>query len=365
MSGVQPSSPPLFARRSMAAAAIGESIYFFGGVGAAGTESILDVSADLWSYDTAKRVWREIQSSGPWPSARRCVGWLALPQSLLLWGGSGISVGGDGRPRHNFLNDLWTFDPGGECWAMVRGTDDHQRAPGDVSPAFPSPRYTPVFQAVDDVLFLFGGYTEDRLGKRKLNDAWVCGRDGWAEIPRQGEEGYTSSAVWPGLRYGSMSASDVTSVYVCGGFADDGDHMDLWRFDMANRHWQLLAPESGSRLPEARYCAALTCYRRKLFLFGGRSRRFPKLNFNDLWEFDLDSGEWTMRSGNRSPHCYDGTADYPGYHAKASSVRVGASWYLWGGEGLRGHVSDFWRLHLDSLEWELLGPARSDDPVFW
>lgn len=356
---------PFFARRSMAACGHGSNLYFFGGVGAAGTESILDVSADLWCFDTGASSWRPIARSDPWPSARRCAGWAARHEHLLLWGGSGVLVEGEGTRRHTFLNDLWRFDTTAETWSLLRPTDDHRCTPVD-GDAFPFPRYTPVFQLVDDELFLFGGYTEDRLGKRKLNDAWICSDSQWQQIPIGARPGHTAGSDWPGPRYGSMAVADANNVYVCGGFSDDGDHIDLWGFDMTSRQWRLLSPDQDSgETPTARYCAAFALYGRRLFLFGGRSRRFPKLNFNDLWAFDLDAGKWSMLTGHRLPHRYDSAAQYPGYHAKASSVVVGHHWYLWGGEGLHGHVSDFWRYDFESLGWQLIQGARGDDPVFW
>ena len=355
---------PFFSRRSMAVTSIGESIYFFGGVGARGTESILDVSADLWCFDTKALSWREIDRSGLWPSSRRCVGFESKESDLLLWGGSGIASAEGGGHRHDFLNDFWRFNSIALEWELISDSQDHRSTPsGD---EFPFPRYTPVFHVSGDELFLFGGYTEDRIGKRKLNDAWIRSAGKWRQVPFYGKQGYFNGADWPGLRYGSMSAADAQNIYVCGGFSDEGDHIDLWRFDMARKCWGILSPDGvSSEFPAPRYCAAFMLYEQKLYLFGGRSRAFPKLNFNDLWEFDLDSKRWSMVFDNRAPHSYGPDADSPGYHAKSSSVLVGDFWYLWGGEGIRGHVSDFWRFDLKLRNWQLLQSARRDDPIFW
>lgn len=348
----------------MAAVSNGDRIYFFGGVGAAGTESILDVAADLWCFDTANLLWRQVPFFGAWPSPRRCVGWISFGNKLLLWGGSATFDQVDGTRAYNFLNDEWAFDISTETWQLLRSSDEHRLAPLD--DARPCPRYTPVFQAIGKDLFLFGGYTEDRLGKRKLNDAWIRSGQYWTKIPFGESQGYGFGDDWPGLRYGSMSAVDETCVYICGGFADDGDHNDLWAFHMAERRWYLLSHEQQTdSLPQARYCAAFAYYGHRLFLFGGRSRRHPKLNFNDLWVYDLISGKWSELSRNRTPHCYDGTTDYPAYHAKASSAVVGKYWYIWGGEGNRGHVSDFWRLDFQTLQWQMIQVARLDDPKLW
>ncbi len=141
------SNVPFFSRRSMAASAFGESIYFFGGVGSGGTDSILDVSNDLWCFNTADLTWRQIPYSEPWPGPRRCVGWLAYGNCLLLMGGSGISKASEEGVRYTFLNDLWRFIPSEERWELLRDTDDHLETPFDdnKNDLFPIPRYCAAF----------------------------------------------------------------------------------------------------------------------------------------------------------------------------------------------------------------------------
>ena len=65
---------PFRGRRSMAMTAVGAELFFFGGVGARGTESILDVSDDRWCFETQYLKWRQIPNSGDWPNARTCTG---------------------------------------------------------------------------------------------------------------------------------------------------------------------------------------------------------------------------------------------------------------------------------------------------
>lgn len=364
-------TPPFFSRRTMVAAPSGKHIYFFGGIGAnTGTESILDVSDDFWSFDTQALSWKQIKSSGPWPSPRRWPGLVSSGNGILLWGGSGIAETDDEKTRATYLNDLWRFDIAGSSWECLRETDDHRLSPitGPEVTSFPSPRYTPVMHAFEDKLFLFGGYTEDSIGKRKMNDTWIFRDGAWHDLPAGGgQQGYREGALWPGVRYGSMFAGDGHNVYLCGGFADDGDHIDLWQFDMKEEKWRLLAPDGTDKgRPEPRYCAAMACFDGRLLLFGGRSRsNNPKLIFNDLWSFELGSGSWEKINGNREPHDYTGGAAFPGYHAKSGVAVVDSWWYIFGGEGLRGHVSDFWRFDLLRDEWQLIQRQRSDDPVFW
>lgn len=359
---------PFFSRRSMAAVAFRKSIYFFGGVGSGGTDSILDVSNDLWRFDTANLEWKQIPYSEPWPSARRCVGWIVYGGDLLLWGGSGICRTPKGDIRYTFLNDLWRFILSQERWELLRDTDDHLKTPfeGNKNYLYPFPRYTPVFQSMKQDLFLFGGYTEDRLGKRKLNDTWVCRNENWYQLSSKELQGYSKGAQWPGLRYGSMATSDERNIYVCGGSSDNSDHIDLWRFDMLANDWELLSQGSEtSDIPHPRYCAAFSIYENKLFLFGGRARQNPKQNFSDLWFFDLITKKWQKVHDNRESHRYDAEAEFPAYHAKSASAAVEEYWYILGGEGQHGHVSDFWRYCFADNRWQMLQPTRSDDPEFW
>ena len=357
---------PLFSRRSMAMAAAGDRLICFGGVGAAGTESILDITDECWSFNTTSMEWRAVPRRDPWPEPRRCSGFIPTAEGVWLWGGSGVAPA-DAGLRHTFLNDSWLFDAATDRWTLQRASDDHLVSPtAEHDDRYPAPRYTPVMAAVTRGTLLFSGYTEDRLGRRKLNDAWLHRGGEWKRVAETGVEGYDASAGRPGIRYGSGSASDRANAYIFGGFSDDGDHNDIWEFNGSSDAWRLLAAESNeSTSPAPRYCAAVTFHPGRVLVFGGRSRRDSKANYNDLWAFDLSARRWECLSPNRGPHDYSSSAVFPGYHAKSSHAVIGDYWYLWGGEGRHGHVSDFWRFSLSTDRWEFIQAARSDDPQFW
>lgn len=328
---------PFRARRSMAGTASDGSLYFLGGVGAhTGTESILDVADDLWRFDVHDLAWHSVDRVAPWPPPRRCPGWAPLGNALHLWGGSGVA---DGVPT--FLADHWCCSPSGG-WGRIDAA------------ASASPRYVPVFEPVDDVIVLFAGYTQDGVGGRMLGDTWIFSDAAWHPVAADG----------PAARYGAMAARHGRSIVVFGGCAEH-DLNDVWRFDVDDARWTELVRGGARAAPAPRYCGAVAVQDDRLVLFGGRSRRHPKRNFNDLWTLDLRTGTWENVSPTREPHRYDGSTDYPGYHAKAATAVVDGSLYLLGGEGLVGHVSDFWRLELSALRWELLLPARDDDPILW
>jgi N-acetylneuraminic acid mutarotase len=345
----------------MVAATCRERLYLFGGVGGCtGTDSILDVSNVLWEFDPESLSWRRIAGLRPEPRARRCSGFAARGDQIDLWGGSGISQTNRGSWHYDFLNDHWRFDSRCEVWEEIRKSDDHRYTPEECSAeaADPSPRYVPVFETVGEQVFLFGGYTEDRLGKRTLEDTWIHEDGSWQQVG-----GGAKSRPEP--RYGCTATSDGSAVYVFGGAGLESEYSDLWMFSVRSKEWERLSPDGGPRAPRPRYCAAMAQHDGRLVLFGGRSRWHPKLNYNDLWTFDLVESRWEVICADHDRDAYDGSTGVPGYHAKAAFTRCGSDLYLCGGEGRHGHVSDFWRLDLRSLEWTLLSAARNDDPILW
>ena len=100
-------------------------------------------------------------------------------------------------------------------------------------------------------------------------------------------------------------------------------------------------------------------------MFGGRSRRHAKDNFSDTWRFDLGRRRWELINGPTNAHRYDAGAEHIAYHAKAASALLDGRWFLWGGEGIHGHVSDMWRFDFAAAAWSQVAPARDDDPRFW
>jgi hypothetical protein len=327
----------------------------------AASDSILDVTGEVWCFDTAALTWHMVASAGSWPEPRRCPGWVAAGDSVFLWGGSGV---GSGTPRSvTFLNDFWRFDARAERWSCLEAGESPAAttvADGQERTC-PGPRYCAALALAGSRMFLFGGYTEDATGRRQLDDAWVRGEDGWCRVRAD----QTADAAWPAPRYGSMAAADGEEVFICGGAGPGTDRMDLWRFGMTRLRWERLAGEGQGGGPEPRYCAAMAVHGGRVVLFGGRSRWQPTKSYNDLWLFDLQCREWTMIEGNRAPHRYGRDARSPGYHAKSAVARIGDYLYLLCGEGRHGHVSDFWRLDLRDLSWQMLQAARDDDPILW
>lgn len=372
---------PLYARRSTKTVTMNDSLYLFGGIGADGSESVLDVNNQLWQFDTEELSWYRIEETDTWPSPRRWPGWDAEGTTAYLWGGSGLRTPDPSEPNPNahitapddasvtydFRNDLWKFEPAEAAWTRIEDSDDY-RTDEYVKRNRPQPRYTAVFHRFEGSLFLFSGKTQTAEYENViLGDVWIRDAEGEWEAVERGNAvlGTDVNADWPAARYGTMWAANEQAIFICGGYGEQ-DYNDLWRFDLETRDWQLLSPHRASDDRHApRYGSAFAYYDQTLYLFGGRSREYPKRNYNDLWEFDLTTREWSQLEENRSPHRYDESATYPGYHSKSANAVVGKYWYIWGGEGRHGHVSDFWRFNLETHEWQFIQPQRQDDPIFW
>ena len=349
---------PFPAQRSMGAVCVGTSIYLFAGVGKQGSESILDVSSDLWRFDTDLLAWQEIPATGSWPSPRRCAGMCAVGSRILVWGGSGVRADADGVKIHSFLDDMWSFDTVDGTWTC----EQDQTHGDDPASARPSPRYFPVFKPTLEGQMLFGGYTEDCLGHRNLRDTWVLTGRHWTRLDDGSDVGGPLGA--PVARYGAMSASVGADVYLFGGHGQGRDLADLWMFDGTTRTWELVDPGTQESSPSPRYAGAFGAYGSRLFLFGGRSRLRPKVNHDDLWSFDLQRGSWELIESSPGGGSGPGPTR-PGYHAKPAYCTQDRYLWMHGGEGTAGHVSDFWRLDMGRARWDLVQNPRDDDPAFW
>lgn len=356
MSARLPGHVPFPAQRSMSAAWLGPEILIYGGVGRSGSESILDVSSELWIFDTAAGSWRQVQRTRNWPGPRRCPGLVVIDEAIVVWGGSGLADAGD-AVTYTFENDLWSFDTKAESWTQLM--------PGATSPetGSPPPRYFPVLEKTPTGLVLFGGYGEDDAGGHYFGDTWVLEEGKWSPVTEHGRDDVAVGCS-PLARYGAASAVVGDSIVIFGGFSGARDLADVWSYSPINRAWACLWTGESTSGPSPRYCPAVAAYEGQLIVFGGRSRRESKRNFSDLWSFDVAKRRW-RRLYDHASHSHYGEALAPTYHAKSAYCTGDAGLWLLGGEGLRGHVSDFWRLDMPTMAWELIQRSRPDDPSFW
>jgi N-acetylneuraminic acid mutarotase len=259
------------------------------------------------------------------------VAWADGGGNLWLFGGLGY----DSNGAYGYLNDLWEFNPSSEEWTWVSGSSTVQgaevaiygamgvAAPGNVPRGFAE---ATGWADSNGNLWLFGGYAYDGTGSEGYgwyNNLWKFdpGTAEWTWVSGGGPnndqpgvygmEGVPSPANVPGSRSGAVSWID----------------------------------SSG-----------------KLWLFGGNSGVGL---FNDLWNFNPTSGQWTWISGASGPGA--GSAGLPGQYgtmgiASVSNVPGGredaSGWidssgnlWLFGGDGYDSTLSSSGGVWLDDL-WE-------------
>lgn len=143
---------------------------------------------------------------------------------------------------------------------------------------------------------------------------------------------------------------------------------DVWAYDPATNMWNELYSRSGEEGegPGARSGSNMWYRDGKLYVFGGISATFSQ--FNDLWEFDLETNAWTQLN---TTTVGDDTNEPPPVRDAASSHIANdeddGKVVLYGGlvVGATGFefLQDVWTLDLVNLEWEELSP-RANTPQF-
>jgi N-acetylneuraminic acid mutarotase len=204
-----------------------------------------------------------------------------------------------------------------------------------------------------------------------------------------GTEGTAASTNVPGGRSGSVSWVDGSgNFWLFGGAGFDsakagGVLNDLWKFSPSTKQWTWVSGSSAisgkavygtlgvaamANVPGARWCAmSWTDPSGNFWLFGGIGfdSNGSIGSFNDLWEFNTSSKEWTWISGGTTVNAKGsyGTlgqaanANVPGSRAIAASwTDVSGNLWLFGGNGYDSagseyDLNDLWQFNPSSKQW--------------
>ncbi|MFA6244464.1 MAG: kelch repeat-containing protein, partial [Candidatus Hydrogenedentales bacterium] len=318
------------------------NLWLFGGIGWSATN--MDVLNDLWKYDQATGNWTWMKGAstvrqlgvygslgvaapGNTPGARRgATSWLDASGRLWLFGGIGYGASGSS----GFLNDLWRFDPSTGNWTWLKGASTVNQSGvygtrgAGASANRPGGRsYVVSWMDASGALWMFGGYGRDSVGESyTLNDLWKYD---------------PASGIWTWMK--GATTIFQSGVYGTQGEADPGN-------------------TPGSR----RYAVSWADNTGALWLFGGNGCDSTENegNLNDLWRYEISSGNWTWmtgakfagRSGTYGVQGVTAPSNTPGGRTYAVSC-AGSSGALWlfGGEGFdssgtAGLLNDLWK-----LEW--------------
>jgi hypothetical protein len=378
---------------------------------------------DLWKFNPASQEWtwmsgsntpgnfagvyqaQGVAATANVPSSRfGAVSWIDMSGNLWLFGGDCYASG------EGVCNDLWEFNTTTKEWTWMSGSDATYAAgvygtQGVASSSnVPGARYEAVSWTDNSGTFwLFGGigladyvpqYPPD--GLLYLNDlwkftpstnkwTWVSGSTTGTASGVYGTLGVSSANNVPGGRAGAVSWADSSgNLWLFGGDGLGSTYVpvansylnDLWEFNTTTKEWTWVSGSdstnasgvygtegvaAGSNTPASLSGAASWIDASgNLWLFGGWNYYVgPNVTFDDLWQFNTKTQQWTWMSGSGI-----NTADTSGGYGtlgvpavgNVPGARTGAvSWidprgnlWLFGGWGYDstntlGDLNDLWR----------------------
>ena len=220
--------------------------------------------------------------------------------------------------------------------------------------------------------------------------AWMSGSSGVNQSGTYGTLGTPALANVPGGRGNGVSWTDTSgNLWLFGGEGFDstgapGFLQDLWRYNIGTGEWTwmggstvinqngtygTLGTPAPANVPGARNeDVSWTDTSGNLWLFGGSgfdSTEVVTSDLNDLWRYNLSSGQWTWMSGSNVGNQKGkyGTLGTPA-PANVPGGRLGAvSWtdtsgnlWLFGGVGFdsagtSGDMNDLWRYNISIGQW--------------
>ena len=289
------------------------------------------------------------------PGARiGSVGWTDSSGNLWLFGGWGLdSTGATGD-----LSDLWEFNPTAKTWTWQGGSNT---------------------ASVFGVHVTVGVY---------------------------GTQGVASASNTPGGRDSAVSWTDTSGNfwlfggegYISSTTAGVVDFNDLWEFNPTTKEWTWVSGSdtinakgvygtqgvaSVSNVPGARgsldggTVLSWTDSSGNFWLFGGCGYGYEIL-FNDLWEFNPATKEWTWVSGSDTPNAVGvyGTQGVASANSVPGARSNSVSWrdnsgnlWLFGGEGYgptgmaSGDLSDLWEFSPATKEWTWVSGSNAGSVV--
>ena len=293
------------------------------------------MSNDVWAFDQGGQGWEQIifratQLGCDLPAAQQE---LEVPDPraghVMVSRRTGAITCGGYRYAEDGGSDSKTFlqDRNGniDCWWFTPGVpprwDRLKLDPASSSDPAPAPRFglSMSFDRETRNVIIFGG----RMAKGVLlNDCWTLqevatkdetGNATYAKLDYEGwyrwstcdpldDPSSGSLALRPQARYGQQSVYFHKSLYIVGGFAQDGLRVtakkDMWILKNLGQNvsWEEMMPTTTT--PDARGFHALWISGFKIYLHGGQgpSGLGQAAVLGDTWEFDLFTKEWKQKA---------------------------------------------------------------------
>jgi len=343
------------------------------------------------------------------PGARRQpVAWTDAAGNFWLFGGSVGSLG--------MLNDLWEYAASAGQWVWQGGSESVGAAASYGSHGAPAADNNPgaregaaKWTDAAGNLWLFGGDSLAGQSSEEFNDlwrydpttalwTWVGGSNTAASAGSYGTLDVPAAGNLPPARTDAISWVDSAGIFWLFGGAQlnsNGGYLallnDLWSYAPATGLWTWVGGSNtpnaagvygtqgsaaASNVPGARMGgSAWLDASGNVWLFGGLAlgQGGVAQEFNDLWEYNPGSGQWTWVGGSDGPNAAGvyGT-QRAGTFGNTPGARVSAvSWkdhsgnfWLFGGYGYSqvgnlGNLNDLWEYNLGSGVWTWVGGSPS------
>lgn len=390
---------------------------------------------DLWKYSPTSGQWtwmggstvegaasvygtQGTANSSNTPGARTSMPaiWADTSGYIWLFGGEGI----DNIYNQTYLEDLWKFNPTSRQWTWTTGPSQNFQMGsfGTLGTAsstnLPPARYN-AYTWVDTSgnLWMLGGIVISNSGHPwygndlwKYNPTssqwtWMGGTSAGLQTGIYGTKGTGSTANMPGAHGdGAFWTDSSGNFWLFGGdgFDSAGSNdllNDLWKYNPTNGQWTWVSgsnfidqvgtygtkgtPASGN-VPGARNQPAKWIDTSgNLWLFGGwgYANSATQGHLNDLWKYNMASGQWTWVAGANT---YDSTPTYgtkgvgstsniPGARSDALSwIDTSGNLWLFGGFGLVdnannwGYLNDLWKFEPSTLKWTWVSGSNLINP---
>lgn len=281
------------------------NIYLFGGTD--GKQKFNDVHV----FDTAKKGWIQLKTTGTKPTPRFCAAIALYKQYLIVFGGF------DGQ-RTNTLHslNLRTLE-----WERII-------MEGNI----PSPRSHHTLFSYKDYIYLYGGLTDEGKLSNDLH-CLIFEKREWKLINTSGT---------PPLGRVDHAASQITNfLFIFGGYDGKVRLNDIHLLDLETYIWS--EPLIHGSIPSKRLGQSSASLGNKIILFGGDDGNKNRVHLNDVHIFDLCTMMWSYQ---------DTIGDIPPGRNHSTLTLVGNhNLYLYGGSGLsKVKYADMHSLNLESIE---------------
>jgi N-acetylneuraminic acid mutarotase len=385
--------------------------------------SLSSTATDIWTWVTgsssvnaASVYGTQGAASNGTPGARRePISWTDTAGNFWLFGGNGVGNVG-------MLSDLWEYLPTTDQWIWQGGSQTVGAPAAYGSVGTPAAGNNPgaregAAQWTDTAgnLWMFGGDSLAAQNWQVLNDlwqyspstglwTWIAGPNTSNNAGSYGTVGIAAAGNLPPARTEAMTWKDSAGIFWMFGGAQlnpNGTDLavfnDLWNYNPGTGLWTWVGgsnPTSATNpasvfgtqgeatggVPGARMGGNIWLDASgNVWLFGGVgiNQNGATQEYNDLWEYNPTSGQWTWISGSSSPNA---PGLYGALHAGAVGNTPGArvsavSWkdtagrfYLFGGYGYAqagtiGNLNDLWQFDPGTGTWTWIEGASSTAAV--